>query len=783
MVVKDHLLKSIRSAAVYNKDIHVAPACILWPDRDRQWEAIIPTLQSALPELFVLGDYAPEARKGPAIWLRCVIAGKIAEVTLPAGVPPILYLPGVSRQDLRAIESCQEFLKPLAELQYRGAIWSQVNAKDWTLLAFLKSDQGGLGLDVAQDNDAKNAMQLALHILIDEDVSILQGKRLDKDYFNTLLTGGDPTRDLLQWLNLGDAFKSARDETEWKAFVAVCKSQLAFNPETEGILAAAAKLATHEGPWQAAWERFCEAPHRYPEIPARIRKCSPPSDTMFWHVPDGNYSGWPQWNSTQEDNLRVELLGLSKAPAHEARNKILALEKSHGHRRKLVWAELGEAPLAAALEHLQAIAQYTQNSLAAGTVQDLVNGYRAFGWQVDDAVLKALASVESAAHIDVVSAAIRAMYLPWLEDSARYLQALFTDSAYPWNSTSKAQQPQFSEGDCVLFVDGLRFDLAKRLCSSLHGKGYTITEQPLWAAIPSVTATGKAAVTPVCELFTGQEGNHDFEPCVAASGQSLKGGYHLKRVLAEAGWTILSHAEAGTGKGFAWCEVSDIDTEGHNRGWKLAKHVDSLLAEVTERVNELAANGWKRIFVVTDHGWLLMPGGLPKIDLPAALTDNKWGRCASVKPGATTQERLFPWHWNAHQSFSLADGVSCFKNGEEYTHGGLSLQECLTLQLIVEPQSAGKSSAALIGDVSWKGMRCTVAIEGEAPGAMLDVRIQAGNSGSSVVIATKPIKEGGSASVVVEDDATEGKEAFVVLLDAEGSLIAQMPTVIGGGMA
>jgi ABC-type amino acid transport substrate-binding protein len=125
-----------------------------------------------------------------------------------------------------------------------------------------------------------------------------------------------------------------------------------------------------------------------------------------------------------------------------------------------------------------------------------VNGYRAIGWQVDDAVLKALASVESAAHIDVVSAAIRAMYLPWLEDSARYLQALFTDSAYPWNSTSKAQQPQFSEGDCVLFVDGLRFDLAKRLCSSLHGKGYTITEQPLWAAIPS-ERQHKAAVTRV----------------------------------------------------------------------------------------------------------------------------------------------------------------------------------------------------------------------------------------------------------------------------------------------
>jgi len=54
------------------------------------------------------------------------------------------------------------------ELQYRGTIWSQLNAKDWTILAFLKSDQGGLGLDVAQDNDTRKAMQLALYRLMDE---------------------------------------------------------------------------------------------------------------------------------------------------------------------------------------------------------------------------------------------------------------------------------------------------------------------------------------------------------------------------------------------------------------------------------------------------------------------------------------------------------------------------------------------------------------------------------------------------------------------------------------
>ena len=109
------------------------------------------------------------------------------------------------------MESCPDLLKPLAELQFRGVIWSQVNAKDWTVLAFLKSNQGGLALDVAQDTDSKHAMQLALYRVLDEEIEMLRGKHLDKDYFNTLLSGGDPVRDLLQWLDQGDAFKKTRD--------------------------------------------------------------------------------------------------------------------------------------------------------------------------------------------------------------------------------------------------------------------------------------------------------------------------------------------------------------------------------------------------------------------------------------------------------------------------------------------------------------------------------------------------------------------------------------------
>lgn len=780
--VINHLIKTIRNVAVYNPEIQVTPACILWPDHDRQWEAVIQVLQAEMPELMILGDYAPDKRCGPAIWLRCVIAGQVPDALLRDDHMPIFYLPGVSRQDLRAIESCPDHLKPLAELQYRGVIWLQINAKDWTILAYLKSDQGGLGLDVAQDNDAKNAMQLALYRLLDEDVSLLKGKRLDKDYFNTLLTGGDPIRDLLQWLDQGDAFQASRGENEWKAFVEVCKSQLAFNPQNEGVLAGSTKLANHEGPWHAVWERYCEAPKRYPNIPAQVRKCCPPNDTIFWQTEEESFDGWPQWNDDQEKNLHRDLMTLTKSSAHEAREKIKELEKQHGRRRSLVWAELGDAPLACAVEHLATIAEITKRGLAAGSIDDLAEGYRNQGWRVDDAVISALSHVDGFTNFEAVTTAVRSIYLPWVEESARYLQKLVDGASYPGGTCLTAKKTQFIPGDCILFVDGLRFDTGKRLVESLVACGFEISEESTWTALPSVTATGKAAVTPVRDRIQGQDGNPDFEPSVKESGQSLKGGYHLKKLLIEAGWSILERSVDGDGQGMAWCEFGDIDHEGHDRGWKLAKHIDTLILEIRDRITELLAAGWKRVQVVTDHGWLLLPGGLPKIDLPSTLADSKWGRCASLKPGVSTEERLYPWYWNPNQYFALADGVSCYKKGEEYTHGGLSLQECLTLQLTVTRGASVLAGVSVeFSDVVWKGLRCTIVVDGDSSGLLLDIRSQAGNSASSVVVGVKSFKDSGKASVVVEDDDMEGREATVVLIDENGSLVAQMGTVIGGG--
>lgn len=269
---------------------------------------------------------------------------------------------------------------------------------------------------------------------------------------------------------------------------------------------------------------------------------------------------------------------------------------------------------------------------------------------------------------------------------------------------------------------------------------------------------------------------------MAATGQSLKGGYHLKKLLNENGWKILDRSDNGSGTGNAWCESGNIDHEGHDRGWRMTRHVDNLLGETRDRIASLLAAGWKSVRVVTDHGWLLLPGCLPNLELSSDLTDNKWCRCAAIKPGATTKERPFPWFWSPNQFFVLADGVSCFRKGYEYAHGGLSLQECLMLELTTTEGASATSAASVeLTDVVWRGLRCTVAVGGRFAGLFLDVRTQPGDPSTSAVASIKPLNDNGKATVIIEDEDLEGQDATIILLDQQGRLVAQVNTLIGGG--
>ena len=145
-----HAMKASFAAALRTADGVSAPIALLWTDADGQWKPLLPALKKTLSELFVLGAYAPDERQGPVIWLKCIVDRTLPDVAPEDGVVPILYLPHVGRQDLRAAGECHPVLQPLIELQYRGGVWHQRNGRDWTVEAFLTSDDA-LALDIARD--------------------------------------------------------------------------------------------------------------------------------------------------------------------------------------------------------------------------------------------------------------------------------------------------------------------------------------------------------------------------------------------------------------------------------------------------------------------------------------------------------------------------------------------------------------------------------------------------------------------------------------------------------
>ena len=139
----------------------------------------------------------------------------------------------------------------------------------------------------------------------------------------------------------------------------------------------------------------------------------------------------------------------------------------------------------------------------------------------------------------------------------------------------------------------------------------------------------------------------------------------------------------------------------------------------------------------------------------------------------------FGWDWCKDVQVAYAPGVSSFVAGAEYAHGGLSLQECLVpiLELQVSA-SVAPTVRATIKSVIWKGLRCIVEVESDAPGLSVDVRTKPAIATSTLVAKVKAV-ESGQANLAVADDDQMGSAAVVVVLAPDGEVIQKQATTVG----
>jgi hypothetical protein len=755
--------------ALHPSEGEAEPVALLWTDADSQWRGLMPSLRVALPELYTLGPYDPTTRTGPAIWLKCIVDRTIPEESPAPEKTPILYLPGVSWQVLRAAGDCPTALLPLIELQYRGEVWHQRNGRDWTVEAFLVSEDG-LGLDVAQDAKTHEAMLRALPLLAEAPITTLRGARLEADDFDKLAVS-DPIRDLLRWMNNPNLFQQTSDEGRWRAFCNICKSEFDLDPDEDGVAAAAAHLQTGTGRWDDVWDRFSEAPRLYPGVPSLLREPGSGQGQLALDVARS-----PLANEQGEANLRLDLKAISEIAHHDACNRLLTLEKQHGMRRTWVWTQLDESPLAVALEPLAKLASFAKSPLSGTDIEGIVGAYTSDGWRCDWAAIEALALPSGPGDSTLISRVVAALYQPWLDASARNFQALV---ALKDDFRELVTGVTAERETCVVFVDGLRFDIGGALKEKLEALGLSVQLGHRMSPLPTVTATAKPLASPAYAELEGTVGSDEFSPIITTTGQ-LANASRLRDRIAALGIEVLDPEEmripAGT-PGGGWTETGRLDELGHKLGIGLAAQVNSDLERIVDRVSGLLGSGWRRIRIVTDHGWLLLPEGLPKVDLAAYLVATKWARCATVKGEATPAIPIYPWYWNPHVRIASPHGIACFNVGNEYAHGGVSLQECIVPELVIE--RGVQVAAAKIVDVSWRRMRCRVRVETNASGLKVDLREKWKQAETTIATSMKEVDADGEASLVVEDESREGAAVTLVIVDAAGTVLDRKGTTVG----
>ena len=723
-----------------------------------------------LPELFLLGSYAPEQRTGPALWLRCIEA-RVVDGAPPVGTTPILYLPGISREKLRAAEDCPQELAALVELQYRGVMWLHMNGKEWTPYGFLISKHGGLELDVAKDQATLDALAGALSSLMAEPLSQLQNRRLDSEFFNGLVVP-DATGLLLRWLSDQETFKQRRSDAEWKAFCEQCRADFRFDPVKDGQLKAAKLLAERANSWSKVWQRFAEVPVSYPGIVGWLKRAAPNNPSMY-----DSAEVWPNINKSEERKLQQALESLVDRSQDEVIRRIAELETEHASRRGYPWRKLGLSPLATALEPLAQLASLCKTAPGAPTPEAYAAFYASEGWRVDAAALATMAACGSPEQHGAVLGTVRAVYLPWLETTARHLQQLIHEHG---QSISKRAKPiEAATGRLILFADGLRMDVAEQLAEKLAVGGIESTHDWEWSTIPSVTATAKPAASPIADAVRGGDAGDEFSTRLISTEQFLTQDRFVT-TLKERGWQFLSSDETGDPSGSAWTEAGALDKRGHTEGWKLARSVETEVRDLVSRIGALLKAGWTEVIVVTDHGWLLVPGGLPKVELKSFLTETRWGRCAALKAEAKTNALAFTWHWNPEVMMASPPGAGCFRASMEYSHGGVSLQEMVTPVLRVKAARPTDGSARLL-EAKWTGAKCRVSVGGDCLGVRVDVRTTQSDSKTSL-LADKHARDttpDGKVTVFLENDADIGMKAEIVLLDSKWQVIDSLSTILG----
>ena len=249
------------------------------------------------------------------------------------------------------------------------------------------------------------------------------------------------------------------------------------------------------------------------------------------------------------------------------------------------------------------LARAARRPIGGSTLEQLIANYTSEGWRCDRSAIEALASLKPGRENDLVASVVRALYQPWLDASARRLQEVIDDA--------RIDLPKLASGvsaareTCVLFADGLRFDLGMRLLEKLEARGLKTRMAHRFAPVPTVTPTAKPLASPVHGSCIGGNDAKEFRPLLAEGSRPVD-AQRLRDAMARRGIDVLEPDEtrmAVSAEASGWAEIGRIDSLGHDRPDLLVHQIEPELEAIADRVSGLLSAGWSAVPACTSTSW------------------------------------------------------------------------------------------------------------------------------------------------------------------------------------
>lgn len=212
---------------------------------------------------------------------------------------------------------------------------------------------------------------------------------------------------------------------------------------------------------------------------------------------------------------------------------------------------------------------------------------------------------------------VRNEYLDYLEGLAEKtitsfdIGSVFDDKkhAYQFWRDNK-ENLATGESVCIFYIDALRLDLARELAENLRDQDFEVRESVRAGTLPSSTEFGMGALTPGdAYLYKITLDNGDLEP--KRSGRTVNTN-RRERLLENEGWGITKEEHDGWENvqvAYFDKQIDDIGEVGLTAiEEKVATQIENLTALIKNKMDQ---GDWDKIYIVTDHGFVLLPENMP----------------------------------------------------------------------------------------------------------------------------------------------------------------------------